>query len=56
MRRKIGGRHVVSYPLREVHLDAEDSNILRTRTLGLRVKDGGDGGRGEGRRGCFDGH
>jgi hypothetical protein len=46
---------VVAYPLGEVHFDAEDSNILWTGTLGLRVKDG-RGGRGEGGRGSFDSH
>jgi hypothetical protein len=45
----------VAYPSREVHFEADDTNILRTRTLGLRVKDGG-GRRGEGRRDGLDGH
>lgn len=45
----------VAYPSRAVYFDAEDTNILGTGTLSLRVKDGG-GGSGEGGRGCFNGH
>ena len=45
----------VAYPLREVHFEAEDTNILRTGALNLRVEDG-EGGRGESGRGGFDSH
>jgi hypothetical protein len=37
-----------TYPLREVHFDAEDTNILWARTLGLGIKDRGRGERGSG--------
>jgi hypothetical protein len=56
VRREVEGKTgEVAYPLRKIHLDAEDSNILWTGTLGLRVKDG-MGGRGESSRGSFDSH
>jgi hypothetical protein len=53
IRNAVKKKRRTSYPLREVHFDAEDANILRTGALGQGLK---DRGRGKGGRGSFDSH